>query len=229
MGSKYAISDIHGCLKTFRHLVEDIVQFKESDTLYLLGDYVDRGPDSKGVIDYILQLKEKHTVHTLLGNHEEMMVNCLLDHSLQESWLRYGGKETLKSFGVSDIHDIPEMYWIFINSCKYFIEEDQNLLVHAGFNFDKDPFQDFEAMLWTRSESVDLEKSKGRKVIHGHTPKSIHSIQFDLELDGPNVCIDAGCVFNLKNGIQLGQMACLNLQTYELSYVDRIDKSTSKE
>jgi len=74
---KYVISDIHGCAKTFKALV-DRISFSREDELYLLGDYIDRGPDSKGVIDHIWDLLETgYTVHCLTGNHEQMFLHAI--------------------------------------------------------------------------------------------------------------------------------------------------------
>ena len=76
--NKFAISDIHGCAKNFKALL-DRISLSLGDELYLLGDYIDRGPDSKGVIDHVWQLqKTGHTVHCLCGNHEQRLRrNCL--------------------------------------------------------------------------------------------------------------------------------------------------------
>lgn len=74
---KYAITDIHGCNKTFQALLDKIA-FTTADALYLLGDYIDRGPDSKGVFDTIFNLQETgHSVHCLRGNHEAMFLDSL--------------------------------------------------------------------------------------------------------------------------------------------------------
>src|SRR5215218_1348691 len=96
---RYAISDIHGCCKTFRYMVEEVLHLQASDQLFLLGDYIDRGPDSKGVIDFILELRAKgYRVETLMGNHEFMMLETWEDASYLPLWLRNGGDTTLASF-----------------------------------------------------------------------------------------------------------------------------------
>src|SRR5438876_897645 len=104
----FVISDIHGCLKTFRYLLEDIIHYTKSDTLYLLGDYIDRGPDSKGVIDYILSLKERgYRIYPLKGNHEQLLLDAYEEAPFAEkAWLRNGGENTLKSFGVKNVKSI---------------------------------------------------------------------------------------------------------------------------
>jgi serine/threonine protein phosphatase 1 len=75
MGRRFAATDIHGCLKTFRHLVEIELCLRTTDTLYLLGDYVNKGPNSAGVLDYIVQLQAAgFQVHCLRGNHEQELL-----------------------------------------------------------------------------------------------------------------------------------------------------------
>ncbi|MEP6597398.1 MAG: metallophosphoesterase, partial [Ginsengibacter sp.] len=72
----FAIGDIHGCSKTFRKLLIEKINIQKSDEIYCIGDYIDRGEDSKGVIDFISQMRDKnYQIHTLRGNHEEMMLH----------------------------------------------------------------------------------------------------------------------------------------------------------
>ncbi|PIQ21920.1 MAG: serine/threonine protein phosphatase, partial [Cytophagales bacterium CG18_big_fil_WC_8_21_14_2_50_42_9] len=147
---RYTISDIHGCANTFRHLVNEVIQLKPTDELFLLGDYIDRGPDSKGVIDFIQELQKSGIqVRTLSGNHEAMMLDALEDPEYFNHWMLNGGKQTLASFGVKSIREIPQSYWLFLRQLEYYIELEDYLLVHAGFNFKaEDPFTDTHSMLW---------------------------------------------------------------------------------
>lgn len=226
-GNKYAISDVHGCLETFKYLVEDVIELKTEDTLYLLGDFVDRGPNSKGVLDYVMQLQENYHVKASIGNHEELMVNSLLNNANLEHWVKNcGGKETLASFGVERPQDIPQKYFDFIDSLDYYFEDGDYYLVHAGFN-PKDPFGDREAMLWIRGFELNYDLMVGKKVIHGHTPKIIESIIRTVQANEDIICIDAGCVFGFKGGIQYGHLACFNLDTSEVLYADRVEEGAN--
>lgn len=215
-----AISDIHGCLRTFKRLVEDQVGLTHSDTLYLLGDYVDRGPDSKGVLDYIMQLSEDgYRVNCLKGNHEEMMVQATTDSTETGNWLYNGGQEALDSFHASDPTGIPKKYIQFANSLDYFVEVDGYVLVHAGLNFVgngheddsgqflwkiHNPLSDRKAMLWIRNwyDNIDWGWMKDRVIIHGHTPMSTHEIMDMHEhLDTDQVLdIDNGCFAKHREG-----------------------------
>ncbi len=185
---KIAISDIHGCLSTFKALLWDQIGFTQRDELFLLGDYVDRGPDSKGVLDFIMKLREDgYAVRCLLGNHEDMMVRSMSNFDELDMWLLNGGNPTLESFGVSYVEDIPQNYIDFIGEMEYCIEVDEYLLVHAGLNFTPpnpnsgkgdflfrifDPLQDKKSLLWIRDwyQDMDREWLGDRIVVHGHTP-----------------------------------------------------------
>jgi serine/threonine protein phosphatase 1 len=212
---RFAISDIHGCCKTFRYLVEEELKLKTNDKLYLLGDYIDRGPDSKGVIDFILELREKDfQVTTLCGNHEDMLLDARDTSAYVENWLFNGGVAALKSFGVETLYGIPAKYWKFLDELELYVELEDYLLVHAGFDFSHDyPFEDRESMLWIRDFEVDQEVLGSRKIVHGHTPINLNVITASLKAPVSDVInIDGGCVFTR----QLGYLTALNLDTLEL-------------
>jgi serine/threonine protein phosphatase 1 len=82
----FIIGDIHGCNKTFRKLVLEKISIRKTDKIYCLGDYIDRGPDSKGVIDFIIQLrKDGFNIHTLRGNHEQLLLESEIDEPAKEN------------------------------------------------------------------------------------------------------------------------------------------------
>ncbi|WP_190300385.1 metallophosphoesterase family protein [Rufibacter hautae] len=224
--NRYAISDIHGCSKTFRYMVEQELKLKTYDKLYLLGDYIDRGPDSKGVIDFILELREANfQVITLCGNHEDLMLDARKDPEYPEMWLLNGGIETLKSFETLSLEDIPDKYWQFLDQLQMYVELDDYLLVHAGFDFSHDyPFDDTYAMLWIRDFEPDLKMMGGRRIVHGHTPTYLTEIAASVKKPVSDVInIDGGCVFTSR----LGYLTALNLDTLELhSLKNREDADT---
>ncbi|RMF02309.1 MAG: serine/threonine protein phosphatase [Bacteroidetes bacterium] len=218
---RYAISDIHGCLDTFQELLRQI-RFTPADTLYLLGDYIDRGPDSKGVIDYIWQLqKAGYTLHCLRGNHEEMTLANIQGGSTYP----YHDQALLDSFGVSAYRDIPAEYARWMNDLPYYFETEGYILVHAGLNFrHENPLADTESMLWIRhcEKNANLDWLAGRIVVHGHTPTPKIVIEMKVtHLDLLAVLnIDAGCVF-AQQGAGFGYLCAFNLDTRELSFVKR--------
>lgn len=197
---KFAISDIHGCNTTFQALLDKIA-FSTSDELYLLGDYVDRGPESKEVIDHILHLqKEAYTVRCLWGNHEQMMQKALAEDATEgemHHWLLNGGLETMNSFTAAYPEgDIPDHYQLFFNQLHDYLEVDNYILVHAGLNFrHTDPLTDRESMLWVRQwyDNIRHDWLQGRIIVHGHTP--VGKPHIEAQNFGPAINIDAGCVY----------------------------------
>ncbi len=224
---RIAISDIHGCFKTFKRLLEKRVVLTPSDELYLLGDYIDRGPDSKGVLDYILNLKKKgYFVKCLLGNHEEMLLKGVELRNWRSTWLVNGGEETLESFKAKNIDEIPAPYFDFLESLSHYHLVDKYILVHAGLNFKKgDPLKDKDSMLWIRRwyHTLDTNWLANRVVIHGHTTtetaaiKKMHQNLKQL----PILNIDAGCYKVLS--IDKGQLCAYDMTNDELYFQKNID------
>lgn len=222
--SRFAISDIHGCAKTFRFLVEERLQLQSADQLFLLGDYIDRGPDSKGVLDYIMELQAKNfKVSTLMGNHESLLLQAPENPQYLTTWLRNGGQTTLQSFNAQQLADIPTRYINFLAKLDYYLELPDYLLVHAGFNFKSaNPFIDFEAMIWIRHFEVKEKFTQGRRIVHGHTPTMSSEIISSLGPPADSVInIDGGCVYTWPPG--LGKLVALNLDTLEVIMVDNRD------
>ncbi|HCK20718.1 MAG TPA: serine/threonine protein phosphatase [Bacteroidetes bacterium] len=227
--SRFAISDIHGCAKTFRALLDQL-QLSSEDTLYLLGDYIDRGNDSKGVIDIILALREEGMqVECLLGNHEWLLLNAMYETSRYENWLqRNGGAKTLESYGIDSedyLSEMPEKHVKFFKSLSYIIELDDYILVHAGINFrDDDPMSDYPAMIWIRDwqRYHDDKVTDGRPIVHGHTPRLSSYLQTDVTTPGTkSFNIDCGCVYNGSHFA--GQLAALNLDTKTVVFQENIE------
>ena len=149
MPKRWVIPDIHGCSKTLKSLVNTLIKPTRNDELYFLGDYVDRGADSKGVIDFIRNLKnDGYNVTALKGNHEDFMVELYdaekqakntwwhrLGDRKHKVWMEIGGKATLSSFGVTHVRDVPVDYIEWMRGLKYYILLDKFVLVHAGLNF----------------------------------------------------------------------------------------------
>lgn len=219
---RIAISDIHGCLKTFYTLLLEI-KFSKQDQLYLLGDYIDRGPDSKGVIDYIWQLQQSgYSIFCLRGNHEQMLIDEI---NKTNNW--YDGEpSTLKSFAVNKNEDIPVKYIEWMKQLGYFLEVDDYILVHAGLNFKiENPLEDFHEMLWIRYFQDDINKEwLGKRVIvHGHTPTKQSVIEERLlTLDKmPALCIDNGCSFQSS---ALGHLIAFDMTNRKLYFQARMDE-----
>jgi len=111
MGRLFAISDIHGCFKPFYELVVKEIDLKKEDRLILLGDYIDRGEQSKEVIDFIIDLKKSgFNITVLTGNHEQMLLDAYHDEMNEYLWFMNSGMATLISFGIEDLHELENTY-----------------------------------------------------------------------------------------------------------------------
>jgi serine/threonine protein phosphatase 1 len=222
---RYAIADIHGCYQTFRSMVEDHLHLTHSDTLYLLGDYTDRGPATAELLNYIMNLqKQGYTLVLLRGNHDQMLLDAY-NHTSENAvdlWLYNGGQTTLESYGVKSSEEMPAEHIKLIESTRYFVELDDYWLVHAGFNFqNKDWQSDNYAMLWDREEAWDGKKLNQKPVIHGHTPTPVQFVKEYLSLGESVVSIDTGCVYTHYTG--MGYLSCLCLDNRTLVSIANID------
>ena len=193
----YAVGDVHGRLDLLDPLVcqiaDDVLRIGPSKRpiLMFLGDYVDRGLESKGVIDRILALRSQPAfeVRTLKGNHEEAMLNFLRDASAGPEWVEYGGAQTLVSYGVTapkmrgDVADwerarkefgerIPPAHLAFLTGLEMMVNVGDYLFVHAGLRPGiaiED--QDEHDLMWIRDDFLNEQKPFEKVVVHGHTPE----------------------------------------------------------
>jgi serine/threonine protein phosphatase 1 len=218
----FVIGDIHGCSATLRQLVDGTLRASVNDRIYLLGDYIDRGPDSKGVLDYIFELRARGmVVEGVRGNHEEMCLHSNDDYYYLSLWSANGGLNTLESFQADGLVDIPHLYREFLASLPLYIILADFIIVHAGLNFDHQcPFEDTSAMLWTRSPVVDRQRIGGRRLICGHTPVSRDRIE--ASLDSGKIMLDNGCVFEERP--EMGCLAALELESMVVQYQENIDR-----
>lgn len=215
----YAVGDVHGCAAELDKMLKKIRKdaAKRADgrdwRIVMLGDYVDRGPDSAGVLDRVMALDAAGHI-VLPGNHEQLMHDALnarpgeMD-SAAEGWWSNGGKQTLKSYGATRLSRrrawrsfdcVPDRHRAFLKTLleerpvHFRDDEDGLFFVHAGVKPDT-PLAEtrLEAFLWGRSRAFMSKKGKswveGLKVIHGHTP-----------VDAPDVCkhrigLDTGAVY----------------------------------
>jgi serine/threonine protein phosphatase 1 len=186
-----AIGDIHGCCRAFDTLL-DAIQPVSSDLFVPLGDYVDRGPNSRGVIDRLLELEQSSQVEALMGNHEEMMLMVLTGHAAPNDWLRYGGVATLDSYGFDgDMSAIPESHRDFLGRCRDYYETDEHFFVHANYIHNVPLAElDAEVLRWQSLMMSMPGPHQNRKIaVLGHTPDK-HGEIMDV---GYLKCIDTYC------------------------------------
>jgi serine/threonine protein phosphatase 1 len=215
-----AISDIHGCFDAFYNLVIRDIKISKTDKLVLLGDYIDRGPQSKEVIDFIRELMDTgFNVIPLAGNHEVMLIDALKNDNMLPLWLLNEGMSTLHSFGVHDISEIEKKYLDFFEKLNYFEEKDKFLFVHAGFNdFAPDPFGDIHGMIWESYPVYNNPLLRDKTIIHGHRPKKIEHIMKLLSENSKVIPIDTGCVYEKEDGF--GILSALDVGNMKLISVE---------
>jgi serine/threonine protein phosphatase 1 len=190
-GRIFAIGDIHGYLNKLRALLKRIDPDPERDELVFLGDYVDRGPHSKEVVETVLEVKRTFPRTTcLMGNHEFSFLDYLTYR--KDSWTFFlnGGVETIHSYDLigDDLEErIPQDHWVFFNSLKPYYETQNYIFVHAGLRASVPLHeQTLDDLVWIRREFIESVHDFGKTVIFGHTP-------FPRPLVQPNkIGIDTG-------------------------------------
>jgi serine/threonine protein phosphatase 1 len=169
-----AIGDIHGCISALTSLV-DFVELRPGDTIVTLGDYVDRGPDSRAVLDFVIEFGKTHNHVALRGNHEIMMLDSRAKKSWFRPWLSYGGDATLRSYAsskddVGSFADVPESHFDFLeNKLVSFYECESHFFVHANADANIALEDQNDASLYWRKYQ-DPEKHCSNKImVCGHT------------------------------------------------------------
>ncbi|HMO15431.1 MAG TPA: aminotransferase class I/II-fold pyridoxal phosphate-dependent enzyme [Pirellulaceae bacterium] len=177
MGRTIAIGDIHGCADALEALL-NVIDLSSDDTIVTLGDYIDRGPASRDVLEILLELMSDCRLIPLLGNHELMLAKAFTSRTEYEHWCQFGGIATLRSYG-NDIRNIPAHHLTFINHCQRYFATDTHFFVHASY----DPFVDLpkqpdEILFWQHVEDrVPQPHISGRIAILGHTPQESGEIR----------------------------------------------------
>ena len=222
----FSIGDIHGCLKQLTSLHNKIFNHlsfnKKDDLLVYLGDYIDRGSNSKDVINHILKLqKEKINSIFLMGNHEQVLIDFLFKKiNNLRYWIDLGADKTFRSYGIEIaefikdgfeddkmeklknvfLNQLPKEHIYFFQNLKLFYNVEKYLFVHAGINPEKPILEQNKIdFLWSRSEKFFDKNFKSEKIIiHGHTPEK-EIVNFPYRIN-----IDTGCFFS-------GKLSCVCL------------------
>jgi serine/threonine protein phosphatase 1 len=213
MSRYFAIGDIHGCLDKLRKLLGLIDVDWENDTVVFMGDYIDRGPDSKRVVDYVLELRKKHEqVVCLKGNHEWMFLNYL-DHREEHIYLTNGGRDTLQSYGISPYEQdrkakLPPKHLQFFETLLPCYETENYVFAHAGVRPGipmglQDPYD----LIWIRHEFFLSDHGLKKTVVFGHTP-----FKGEPFVGEKMIGIDTGAVYG-------GMLTCLELPAMKFHQV----------
>lgn len=208
----FVIGDIHGSLSELEVLLKFLTgdqQLSQQDQVIFIGDYIDRGPDSRQVVDRLLQLKQQFPATAFLrGNHEDMLLSYLgMDGDGADFYLQNGGKETFKSYGTNGeapltqiLANIPPEHIEFYKNLEYGLQLGEFIFVHAGIDPGKTlELQSKKDVLWIRHAFTQSDHDLQKIVVFGHTP--FEEIFFDLPY---KLGIDTGLVYGNK-------LTCLEL------------------
>ena len=210
-GRQLVIPDIHGCSQTFRALLAK-VELQPQDQLFLLGDYINRGPDNVGVIQTILDLQAAgFSVFPLRGNHEQMAIDSHARRLKEPSQVNVLASRRMKPKGLVDEQGLLlPSYLNFFQSLPYYYELDDYFLVHAGFDFSQSqPLLHFEAMLWTNTMASTSAASLGKQIVRGHVTQGLPIIKEEVSTSSPIISLDNGCYRHSQTG--MGNLLCLDL------------------
>lgn len=219
------ISDIHGCYKTFMKLLERL-KLKKEDQLFLLGDYIDRGPDSGGVIDLIIDLiAQGYQVYPLRGNHEQNFLEAIKQYSYL---MRMSYARRLNCMDLLDSkYTIKTRYKKFIEHLPHYFELDNYYLVHGGFDCSQKPFSNTKAMLTIRNMTYCSNVFKGKTIVFGHNPHKLDVIENAIGTNSKLIPLDNGCVYAYNKVIDdienMGNLLAINLGKRSLLVQPNID------
>lgn len=187
---RFVIGDIHGCAKALRGLIDALAP-QSGDELIFLGDYVDRGPNSRDVIEQLIELRSRCRVVLLRGNHEIMLAGVVFRDLDPTVWLGSGGNATVASYG-GDIRKMPEHHRSFLKSLRPHYETSDSIFVHASYESHLSmDCQDDSVIYWTHlSWVLPAPHLSGKRVFVGHTPQPDGRVMDAGHL----VCIDTHCV-----------------------------------
>ncbi len=206
-----AVGDIHGCARTLDRLMTELAPEPE-EHLVFLGDYIDRGPDSRGVIQRCIEISEQFCCTFLRGNHEQLMLDYLAGHGAA-SWLANGGHSTLGSYLTrSGGWHLPPEHQAFLEATLLYFDSPEYFFVHGGLppqlTIEESKVAcDFREFLWTRPPGAHQPVAWEKTVVFGHTP-----VSSPLRRPGM-IGIDTGCVYARHKGF--GRLTAVRLPAEE--------------
>ncbi len=172
-----AIGDIHGCLTALKTVV-DAAQIEPEDLLITLGDYVDRGPDSRGVLDWLIEKHRGGRLVAIRGNHDLMMSQARFDREVRDVWISVGGVQALKSYGengmIGSLDDVPSEHWSFIDRtcCRYF-ETERHIFVHAMLEPQIPLIHQKDSIIYWERFRDPQPHCSGKIMVCGHTTQKL--------------------------------------------------------
>ncbi len=192
----FAIGDIHGCYTKLLKLTKQCADYSggEPYRLVFLGDYLDRGPASRSVLEFVIDLeanKPKGSVVCLPGNHEQLLVKSFHDPIAKVQWLANGGGKTLANYTDFAGLDLLMSHADWIAALPFYFDDGKRFFVHAGVDPSRPlTVQSEQDMLWIREPFLNFDGKLERLIVHGHTP-----VETGPDVRSNRVNIDTGAVF----------------------------------
>lgn len=217
---KIMISDIHGCIDQLNQLLDEVKFDSRTDQLILLGDYVDRGPNSRAAVNKVIELVQQHRAIALRGNHDQRLVDLIRKDSLavRAKFLEHGGSQTIHSYcdtegevteeqlekGIESIRSQYGHHIEFLSTLPLYFEDREHIYVHAGINPAYSDWKDQSEhdFMYIKEPFIRAKFQLNRKIIFGHTKAiDIHGTP-DIWFQDDKVGIDGGCAYGMQlNGL----------------------------
>jgi serine/threonine protein phosphatase 1 len=198
-----AISDIHGCFTALETLA-NFARFDRDDVVITLGDYVDKGPDTRRALDWLIDYQQRGRLVPIRGNHDIMMLGARDSKKNFEDWFNEGGNQTLKSYG-GDLKSVPDSHWQFLEATERYFEIETHFFVHANAWPDLPLDEQPDFMLFWEFFNDPAPHESGKTMVCGHTSQR----SFEPVNIGHAICIDTRCFGG-------GWLSCLDITSGDL-------------
>ncbi|MEX0723842.1 MAG: metallophosphoesterase family protein [Gracilimonas sp.] len=216
-----SIGDIHGCAKSSKALLEKLDDQYGSDPIYVfLGDYTDRGPDSRKVVEDLIKFEEDHTCIFLRGNHDEMLLDAY-EKNEWNLWLSNGGNTTLRNYDSEPGNfNLPQSHYEFFKNTILYWETENYFFVHGGISPDMTIRENLESeyersqFLWQRDHVYSSKNYWEKTVVFGHTPVPEPIVEKNM------IGIDTGCVYKKKGYGVLTAIALPDMKFIQQESID---------
>ena len=224
---KFAISDIHGCYRTFKKLLKK-VNFDGSDHLYVIGDFLNKGPRTQPLFEHLYHLSQKGQLSLIRGNHEQMLLDVYEGTRKRYLFDKMGGLATLKSFGTKKVKSLPIELIEWIHSSPLNLSVDQYIMVHGGIDCTmENPLLEDPVQLTLRNwyHKINHSLIGDRIILHGHSPvkRTVIEFQYQKMLYRNYLDLDSGCAYPMKKG--MGYLTIFDMSNQLLFFQKNIESN----
>ncbi len=229
-GRRFVIGSIYGCLYSLQSLLFHKIKIRKNDQIFLLGNYIDKGNNSKEVLDFIIELiAEDYNIYPIRGKQEENLLHMLEeDEDVLELYLSINHSTDLLVN-----NKIPQKYISFLHNLSYFYETEEALLVHAGFNVKHPhPLEDKVSMLYVQNTENDLGSFTGKKIFSSSQINSIEAIQDKINAESTLISLNNAAYRASEphnSSKELGNICALDLDKSMLVVQNNLDIANDED